>query len=121
MEKKTKILISLLIIIILACAGVVAYKIYKDKIENKNLSQENTEVINNAVDEPLEVEVKTVQTFKGNDRPIAVMIDNHKAALPQAGLNDAYMVYEIIVEKRIYIGFTKSHNPKYIIYDIKKI
>lgn len=30
-------------------------------------------------------------------------------------------VYEIIVEKRIYIGFTKSHNPKYIIYDIKEL
>ena len=98
MEKKTKVLISLLIIIILACAGVVAYKIYKDKIENKNFGQENTEVINNTVDEPLEVEVKTVQTFKGDERPIAVMIDNHKAALPQGGLNNAYMVYEIIVE-----------------------
>ena len=98
MEKKTKVLISLLIIIILACAGVVAYKIYKDKIENKNFGQENTEVINNTVDEPLEVEVKTVQTFKGDERPIAVMIDNHKAALPQDGLNNAYMVYEIIVE-----------------------
>jgi len=98
MEKKTKVLIGLLIIIILACAGVVAYKIYKDKIENKNFGQENTEVINNTVDEPLEVEVKTVQTFKGDERPIAVMIDNHKAALPQDGLNNAYMVYEIIVE-----------------------
>ena len=30
-------------------------------------------------------------------------------------------VYGIIVEKRIYIGFTKSHNPKYIIYDIKEL
>lgn len=26
------------------------------------------------------------------------MIDNHNGAWPQAGLNDAYMVYEIIVE-----------------------
>lgn len=30
-------------------------------------------------------------------------------------------VYEITVERRIYIGFTKSHNPKYIIYDIKEL
>lgn len=30
-------------------------------------------------------------------------------------------VYEITVEKRICIGFTKSHNPKYIIYDIKEL
>ena len=43
-------------------------------------------------------EVKQVQIFNGNDRPIAVMIDNHSGAWPQAGLNQAYMVYEIIVE-----------------------
>lgn len=30
-------------------------------------------------------------------------------------------IYEITVEKRIYIGFTKSHNPKYVIYDIKEL
>lgn len=29
--------------------------------------------------------------------------------------------YEITVEKRISKGFTKSHNPKYIIYDIKEL
>lgn len=29
--------------------------------------------------------------------------------------------YEITVEKKICIGFTKSHNPKYIIYDIKEL
>ena len=43
-------------------------------------------------------EIKEVQIFKGNDRPIAVMIDNHNGAWPQAGLQQAYMVYEIIVE-----------------------
>ena len=41
---------------------------------------------------------KTVQIFKGNDRPIAVMIDNHNDAWPQAGIQKAYMVYEIVVE-----------------------
>lgn len=39
-----------------------------------------------------------IKTFTGSDRPIAVMIDNNKYAMPQAGLNDAYIVYEIIVE-----------------------
>lgn len=32
------------------------------------------------------------------ERPIAVMIDNQTQALPHAGLQDAYMVYEAIVE-----------------------
>ena len=44
------------------------------------------------------VEDKEIQIFKGNDRPFAVMIDNHSDAWPQAGLKNAYMVYEIIAE-----------------------
>ncbi|MBR6252248.1 MAG: rRNA maturation RNase YbeY [Clostridia bacterium] len=37
--------------------------------------------------------------FSGDSRSIAFMIDNDvKASLPHAGLNNAYMVYEIIVE-----------------------
>lgn len=33
-----------------------------------------------------------------NERPIAVMIDNQSMALPHAGLQDAYIVYEIVAE-----------------------
>ena len=37
--------------------------------------------------------------MRSNVRPVAVMIDNDVAASrPQAGLDDAYMIYEIIVE-----------------------
>ena len=43
-------------------------------------------------------EMKKVKIYSGKDRSIAVMIDNHKSAWPQAGLNQAYLVYEIIVE-----------------------
>lgn len=39
-----------------------------------------------------------INIYNGVERPIAIMIDNHKGAWPQAGLNDAYIVYEIIVE-----------------------
>lgn len=41
---------------------------------------------------------KEIQIFQGTDRPIAVMIDNHTGAWPQANLNKAYLVYEIVVE-----------------------
>ena len=96
MSKKIKIfLIVLLILIILICSGTILYKVIRDK------SRKTAEVDTNVVNEEenvIEVELKSVQTFKGNDRPIAVMIDNHKAALPQGGLNNAYIVYEIIVE-----------------------
>ena len=84
-----KILIILLVLIILGGGAALGYKIMKDK--------ENTET---AVPEEIatEPEEKQVQIFKGNDRPIAVMIDNHQDAWPQAGLQKAYMIYEIIVE-----------------------
>ena len=93
-KKTTRILILILIIVILIAGGVLAYKIMKDK---NNRTQEVSE---NEDEEVLTAEVqnKDIQIFKGTDRPIAVMIDNHNQAWPQAGLNKAYMVYEIVVE-----------------------
>lgn len=88
----TKILVIILIILIIASGGVLAYKIIKDKEkEEVNVSEEDN-VITAPIDE------KQVEIFKGNDRPIAVMIDNHSYAWPQAGLQKAYMIYEIVVE-----------------------
>ena len=94
MEKGgVKVLIAILVILIIVAGGVLAYKITKDKNNTETISgEENKETM------VAEEEEKTVQIFSGNDRPIAVMIDNHSDAWPQAGLNQAYMVYEIIVE-----------------------
>ena len=96
MNNKTRILVVILIIIVILCGGIIAYKFYRDK--SQNVASNDEEPQNTVEEPPLEVEIKTVQTFKGDERPIAVMIDNHKAALPQGGLNNADMVYEIIVE-----------------------
>lgn len=85
-----KALIIILVILIIAAGGRLAYKISKDK-ENKNTETEVSKVEEQKKE-------KEVQVFKGNERPIAVMIDNHSDAWPQAGLNKAYMVYEIVVE-----------------------
>ena len=92
MEKGgVKVLIVILVILIIVAGVVLAYKITEDK--------NNTEIVvgeeNNTIEEE---EEEQVQIYSGNDRPIAVMIDNHSDAWPQAGLNEAYMVYEIIVE-----------------------
>ena len=88
-----KVLIAILVILIIIAGGVLAYKTIQDKNNTETISgEENKETV------AVEVEEKTVQIFTGNDRPIAVMIDNHSDAWPQAGLNQAYMVYEIIVE-----------------------
>ena len=85
-----KALIIILVILIIAAGGTLTYKISKDK-ENKNTETEVSKVEEQKKE-------KEVQVFKGNERPIAVMIDNHSDAWPQAGLNKAYMVYEIVVE-----------------------
>lgn len=93
-DKGTKILIIVLIILILVAGGIMAYKITKDKEnETQEVSENQNEEILTA-----NVEEKEIEIFNGNDRPIAVMIDNHNLAWPQAGLNQAYLVYEIIVE-----------------------
>ena len=94
MEKGgVKILITILIILVIVAGIVLAYKITKDKENNRQpvANEEEEKII-------AELEEKQPQIYKGNDRPIAVMIDNHNLAWPQAGLNQAYMVYEIIVE-----------------------
>ncbi len=86
-----KVLIAILIILIIVAGAVLAYKIIQDKDNQEVVSEENN-VLTATIEE------KEVQIFNGNDRPIAVMIDNHDDAWPQAGLQRAYMVYEIIVE-----------------------
>lgn len=86
-----KVLITILVILIIIAGVVLAYKITQDKNNTETISGEENK-------ETVVVEEKTVQIFSGNDRPFAVMIDNHSDAWPQAGLNQAYMVYEIIVE-----------------------
>ena len=92
MEKGgVKVLIVILVILIIVAGVGLAYKITQDKNNTQTLSdEENNEIV--------AVEEKQVQIYSGNDRPIAVMIDNHSDAWPQSGLNQAYMVYEIIVE-----------------------
>ena len=86
-----KVLIAILVVLIIVEGVVLAYKITQDKNNTETISgEENKETVGE--------EEKTVQIFSGNDRPFAVMIDNHSDAWPQSGLNQAYMVYEIIVE-----------------------
>ncbi len=93
MEKGgVKILVAILVILVIVAGGVLAYKIVKEKEEAEPVANENETLVAEVEEE------KTVQIFKGNDRPFAIMIDNHEDAWPQAGLQDAYMVYEIIVE-----------------------
>ena len=97
-QDKTKMIIGIIVflIIILVASVILALKIINSK---KNI-EEKIE-IQNIIEEPIvveEIEEPKINIYSGNDRPIAVMIDNHKGAQPQGGLNNAYIVYEIIAE-----------------------
>ena len=89
---KTKGLVIVLVILIIITSVLLAYKIILGK---NNRSEENNSLLTSILKEEPKEEIKT---YSGTERPIAVMIDNVGSARPQAGLNDAYMVYEIIVE-----------------------
>lgn len=58
--------------------------------------KKKNEIEEETVKEP-EKQLKIVN-LNSKTRPYAVMINNNHAAWPQAGLQDAYMVYEIVVE-----------------------
>ena len=97
-NKELMILIVVLAILILVAGGILIYKI----VERGNTTTQG-EILDVLPEEKEEegtmvVQKNEVKIFKGNSRPIAVMIDNHSGAWPQANLNQAYIVYEIIVE-----------------------
>lgn len=88
--KKFLIGIIVILCIIIAVTGAIfVYRLFYEEARRIDIAVEKIPEI---------VEEKKVKTFTGNQRPIAVMIDNVGSARPQAGLNDAYLVYEIIVE-----------------------
>ena len=96
-NKELIILISVLIILILTAGGILAYKFIIQKHPEK--TGETLETGTEAEQEDIiTVPQKQIQIYSGTDRPIAVMIDNHSGAWPQANLNKAYVVYEIVVE-----------------------
>ena len=92
------ILTVILIILIIIAGTLLAMKIIPTMQNSQNVANMNdNENINNNIEEPKQ-EIKQPKTFAGNERPIAFMIDNNINAMPQAGLENADLIYEIIVE-----------------------
>ena len=90
MKLKWNRIIAVFLVFILLI-GVGVYFIFFNKKEEVQLEEESQEP---AVEKKLQI-----LDLESNTRPIAVMINNHKTAQPyQTGLNDAYLVYEIVVE-----------------------
>lgn len=94
MKKFFIIILFLIMFGLIAILGAQIYDLVNKEDGNiHNLTQKIEEL-----GQQENIEEKNVEIFSGDKRPIAVMIDNVGDARPQAGLNDAYIVYEIIVE-----------------------
>jgi len=92
-KKLSSSLIIILSIIVIVAGGIAIYKyVTRPDLENETIN------VGSDSEEILVVQEKGIDVFSGTDRPIAVMIDNHSDAWPQANLNKAYLVYEIVVE-----------------------
>lgn len=89
----TKTFIIVLILLIVIAGILFAMKIMK---ENNTEVANTNDVITNEQEQKNDIEMP--KTLASDSRPIAVMIDNHIDAMPQAGLLEADIVYEIIVE-----------------------
>ena len=98
---KSKIIIISLIVLIIGLISIFSYGIYTGKIKTPFFNKEGKKVSNEGIEEEKEEEVvKKLQIIDedSDSRTIAVMVDNEKDAFPQAGLQEAYIVYEIIIE-----------------------
>ena len=92
----TKAFVIVLVVLIIIAAVLFAVKIFMDNnAEEPANADTNLAAANVVAEEPEEEKTKTLA---GSERPIAVMIDNNINAVPQAGLLEADIVYEIIVE-----------------------
>jgi hypothetical protein len=91
---KNKILIGILVIAVVALGILLGMKyMKKSDIEiNSDVEATNEEISDN------KEKTAEVKTWAGDSRSVAVVIDNVGEARPQAGLNDAVIVYEVTVE-----------------------
>jgi hypothetical protein len=92
-KNNKKILILIGVLVLIAIIGIVIVLINK---------KDNNLIENIISPEPEKPKISIVDV-NSNSRPYAVMINNYPTARPyQSGLQDAYIIYEIIVEGGMY-------------------
>ena len=105
-NKKNKIVIFVLLLLIISLSTFIILEytgklnVFKEKVED--VKEKVVEPIKKKEDPKPEVKKLHIIDESSNTRPIAVMINNHPTArLYHCGLQDAYIIYEIIVEGSI--------------------
>ena len=98
-ENKKNLILSVIMILVLI-GIIVGFIFYTKSNKENNNSSTKPSVTNPEKEDNKEEEKKkvTIIDTDSNTRPYAVMINCHNGALPQAGLNNAYIVYELMVE-----------------------
>ena len=91
-RKNNKLILFIILGVIVLCGiGIGVYFV----IDNNKKIPDKKENVNEEVKEEKKV---TIIDVDSDTRPYAIMINCHNGALPQAGLDKAYMVYELMVE-----------------------
>ena len=112
LSKTKKILLISCIIMLFIGIGVLIYFCTKSKVVEQSKSEEFIKQ-----EEVIEEPKITIVDINSKTRPFAVMINNHPTArLHHAGLQDAYIIYEIIVEGGMtrYLALFKDTNTEKI-------
>lgn len=107
-------LLIILIFIIILISGLLAFLLNENKTNNSNSNQDKNTTNNKSLETPKKVNIIDVDS---NSRNIAVMVNNIKTVWGyQSGLQDAYIVYEIIAEGGItrFMALYKDANTERI-------
>lgn len=113
LKKKYLITLIILAILIVGLAIFGISKLFMNKESDTNIVDKNDQDNNNDKNNEVIPEVQIVDV-NSKSRPFAVMINNLGAARPyHTGLQDAYLVYEIVVEGGItrYLALFKDNLP----------
>lgn len=96
-NKYNIIIVGLIIAIIIV---IILMFLPSDILKNNSNNTSNNKTDNDVNDRIIEETIDIID-INSDTRPFAVMINCHKNALPQSGLQDAYIVYELMVESGI--------------------
>ncbi len=95
---KNKILIFILVVVVAILAVLLGWKFIIKNSNSKDTAVENKENISPDENKEEDKEEPQIKIWSGDSRSVAIMIDNVGDARPQAGINEAAIVYEVTVE-----------------------
>lgn len=93
---KKKVIILIFAILIIVCGILIGIKAMQDN--NKEEVEKNSSDVSSNSSKKESNKEEGIKIYSGDDRTIAVVIDNVGDAIPQTGLNEAAIVYEMTVE-----------------------